>query len=123
MEIKSRLILIVYLSCDRARSLGSSANFLLYLGISFIGRLFPLLTSFDCSHCPQVTDIYPIVFGCQHLKVLTVDGCPISVSDSSEVQDNWAKFPNSLRFLRKFKFSGTGVLEASFNEWFGRFEQ
>lgn len=91
-------------------------------GISFIGRLFPLLTSFDCSHCPQVTDIYPIVFGCQHLKVLTVDGCPISVSDSSEVQDNWAKFPNSLRFLRKFKFSGTGVLEASFNEWFSRFE-
>jgi len=83
-------------------------------GIEGIALMFPMLASFDCSHCDQVTSIEQIVVSCKLIRHLAIDGCPVSSGDPAIWQSN----PDSLRQLKSFTYSGTGVLDAGWTGWF-----
>lgn len=101
--------------------------------IEWISVWFPCLLYFDCSHCPKVSDIVPLVSGCRSIKHLNINGCHIDTEttdlcclEALEVLQVCTGKKISFKCLMMFcvthfpvpcKFSGSSLLSSGFCRW------
>lgn len=91
--------------------------------IEAVSKLYPNLMDLDVSHCPNVTDLTPLLLRCPRLRSLNISGSPVqSHSDQLLEHVQW-KEDESVEWgffgqLEHLLFSGSGKLDLGFATWF-----